>query len=1221
MSKSVLIINESDKYRNQLAQAIEKAGHTVIACGNGKDGVSIFLKEHPAVVILDISISVMNGIDFLKKVEIRPGASFIVIILTDFQNEENIRFCSNLGGRNYLRKDHHPKELLTMINLAGEATESKNRISLAEQEVLTKQKELIETQKGFSRVGKILENGHFFYAYKTDHGFIDVGSTVENVLGYTESEFQNDYLTYLTGNEINAQYEQFRASALKGKEQVYELEFIHRNGLKKTLRFYDYPTKDASDGNFVVEGFAADITDQVKIKRDMNILNKKLEEIYDKHGLELSKVKIKYDELLKTVNDWVCETDENSLIISSNSAGSSILGYHEKELAGKSLLEFLHETDKKILNSELKNAVDNSDVTRLDVNFITKSGELKPMMMSILTNGHNGDSRSAFKFIVHDQTHEHLSKKLSAQNHLLFSEFKDAAFTFDSNGIIESYHSSQPQTLGISGDKLIGTEIWNLPFLKNHYNLTHDVLDQVLRDQEKFTTKINTTARGENHVFHTVLAPYLDAKILMTLEEVTDWENLESELNLQKSIGSILLESVANMASYLIDKEGTIREVSKIALQNTGAGLDELLGGNLYGFIDKKDVANLKKLVADACESGEKKMFESEKDEQIISYSVIPVLENEKYLSSLVVTVDDSTQISQALRNYDWEKSVRETALAKLAEAILFVDPIGQVKFVSESLSRLTGFECQSLVGTEAPFPFWGKIHRKELHSEFKDVVLSAHPEDRISKCVLTTVEGEEIKATQTYSRILDGAGKYLGTLILIKDRMETTRLESSLEEIMEQVKFLTGSFTDPVFRLSGTGKILNISASFQHLTGYEPKDIEGKPLMDFLSSGDRTTYLKILKELFLNKKLLSFRINLKKKDGGFIPVLINVMMIRNNGKTTASGTIRDISEQIDLEHKLTSYTCAMENLESHVPLGVIHLDMQSKIEMANAEFCRLLGLEMSSVSGKSITELIKTKPSGKWYQSGSSPTQVFVQDWQKQDGKIVKTEVTLFDMASDSSPNQKGRLAVIRDLTDEELLKSELNSTRNRNNILFNHSRDGIFLLDGQTIKECNAAALDLFNAPQNKVIGRTLSKFSINEGKNGTGKPTLLTHKIEKAFGGENLDFEWKFIGSGGSERICEVKLNRVEMDGKFYLNCIIRDQSELVELKEDVHNYREKMGKIIETESSDLQNEIHQLRKHTKRYETGPLSILDWDYRLGDGIKIVYASESLRQYGLTP
>lgn len=78
----ILVVEDDDRYRNELATLIEKEGHKIYAARNGETGLEILKKEHIDLVTLDLAMPKMDGITFYYYLEETFRTHIPVVIVT-----------------------------------------------------------------------------------------------------------------------------------------------------------------------------------------------------------------------------------------------------------------------------------------------------------------------------------------------------------------------------------------------------------------------------------------------------------------------------------------------------------------------------------------------------------------------------------------------------------------------------------------------------------------------------------------------------------------------------------------------------------------------------------------------------------------------------------------------------------------------------------------------------------------------------------------------------------------------------------------------------------------------------------------------------------------------------------------------------------------------------------------------------------------------------------
>jgi len=82
--KTILIVEDDDSFRDIMVRALESKKFKTLQAVNGKEGVEKALSDHPDLIIFDLLMPVMGGMDAFKKVrEDAWGKNAAVIILTN----------------------------------------------------------------------------------------------------------------------------------------------------------------------------------------------------------------------------------------------------------------------------------------------------------------------------------------------------------------------------------------------------------------------------------------------------------------------------------------------------------------------------------------------------------------------------------------------------------------------------------------------------------------------------------------------------------------------------------------------------------------------------------------------------------------------------------------------------------------------------------------------------------------------------------------------------------------------------------------------------------------------------------------------------------------------------------------------------------------------------------------------------------------------------------
>ena len=112
----ILVIDDEAQIRRLLELTLESEGYDVRSVGVGKDGIAKAASERPELIILDLGLPDMDGVEVLKK--IRGWSVVPVLVLSVRSGESDIIACLDAGADDYLTKPFRTGELLARVRNA-----------------------------------------------------------------------------------------------------------------------------------------------------------------------------------------------------------------------------------------------------------------------------------------------------------------------------------------------------------------------------------------------------------------------------------------------------------------------------------------------------------------------------------------------------------------------------------------------------------------------------------------------------------------------------------------------------------------------------------------------------------------------------------------------------------------------------------------------------------------------------------------------------------------------------------------------------------------------------------------------------------------------------------------------------------------------------------------------------------------------------------------------
>jgi two-component system, OmpR family, alkaline phosphatase synthesis response regulator PhoP len=112
-AKKILVVDDESAILQTLRFNLERNGYVVVTAGDGRTAVSLAASEHPDLVILDIMLPIMDGIEACK--EIRRAGNVPIIMLTAKDQEIDKVLALELGADDYVTKPFSLHEFLARV--------------------------------------------------------------------------------------------------------------------------------------------------------------------------------------------------------------------------------------------------------------------------------------------------------------------------------------------------------------------------------------------------------------------------------------------------------------------------------------------------------------------------------------------------------------------------------------------------------------------------------------------------------------------------------------------------------------------------------------------------------------------------------------------------------------------------------------------------------------------------------------------------------------------------------------------------------------------------------------------------------------------------------------------------------------------------------------------------------------------------------------------------
>lgn len=196
--RTILVVDDEPSIVTLLKFNLEQAGYNVLTAEDGRTGLETAMKEKPDLMVLDLMLPGMDGMDVCKTLR-QEKVNLPILMLTAKDDEFDKILGLELGADDYLTKPFSPREVVARVKAIlrrsqiGDAEKSEQTLEIGDLEihldrfdVYFKGRQLVLTPKEFELLlylanhkGKVLSrdqllNGVWDFRYDGDTRIVDV---------------------------------------------------------------------------------------------------------------------------------------------------------------------------------------------------------------------------------------------------------------------------------------------------------------------------------------------------------------------------------------------------------------------------------------------------------------------------------------------------------------------------------------------------------------------------------------------------------------------------------------------------------------------------------------------------------------------------------------------------------------------------------------------------------------------------------------------------------------------------------------------------------------------------------------------------------------------------------------------------------------------------------------------------------------------------------------
>lgn len=239
-----------------------------------------------------------------------------------------------------------------------------------------------------------------------------------------------------------------------------------------------------------------------------------------------------------------------------------------------------------------------------------------------------------------------------------------------------------------------------------------------------------------------------------------------------------------------------------------------------------------------------------------------------------------------------------DAVIGTITDGVYGTDASGNILFANPAAARILGYRVDEMIGKNAhdllhhtrvdgsPYP---RDDCPEAASERDGTVHHVRGGE-----VFWKKDGKPVPVEFTTSPVRGQAGTG-GVIVTFRGMAERERVEQALRESEERFRRLADATLEGIL-IHDRGAILDVNQALADMFGYEPQEVVGKQVLDFVDPSDRETVQAHIRSNIEGM----YRAKGIRKDGSSIPLEVNGRAIPYRGRMVRVATFRDLTPRRD---------------------------------------------------------------------------------------------------------------------------------------------------------------------------------------------------------------------------------------------------------------------------------------------------------------------------------
>ena len=453
----ILFVEDEAVLRDHLARELSSA-YVVDTAGNGEQALRVVLKNRPDLVVTDLLMPGVDGVELVQTLRSTPSTATIPILMTSGMAPDELRLKGfEFGADAYLAKPYSVRELSLRIHsmlqgtrLRAEAARREAR-ERAEQDALVERATLLESiTDAFYAVDR-----HWRITYANQRALDHFGLSRSELLG----KVLWDMFPPGTGETLEREY---RKVMLTGRTAAFETISPITN---RWIDIHAYPTPHGIAMNF------RDISDRKEAEAALRELTTTLEQ-------RVQATIAERDRAWNNTQDLLVVVDKEGIVRAANPAWERLLGWPPQQLLGRAYIDFVH-PDDHAFSRQLLEAAHRQALPQHTVRYRASSGSYH--YISWLAAPEGDLIYASGRDVTAEHTAHEALREANARARAIFeTSYQYQAFVRP-DGILAEINRTALASLGCEAGDVIGRPFWETPWFTSTEGMPEQIRTEIAR--------------------------------------------------------------------------------------------------------------------------------------------------------------------------------------------------------------------------------------------------------------------------------------------------------------------------------------------------------------------------------------------------------------------------------------------------------------------------------------------------------------------------------------------------------------------------------------------------------------------------------------------------------------------------------------------------------------------------------------------------------------------